>query len=135
MTHLTNNIYAVEMPEGTVSAEIYDKESLPLAIMAYVKDPNGMFKPGIPVPIYPIPPGSYTLLFLSKEGTDDDWRKIIKSFVYVDNETGRGIYYYKDYEDIQQIVGADFSLDTPTESGHSLLRSKGLDVNNNYAII
>ena len=60
------------LPEDIVAIdkEVTDKESLPLCLIVYQKDPNGFFKPGLPLPIYPLPPGSWSLLGKASELTD-----------------------------------------------------------------
>lgn len=66
----------VEVPEDSVEFEIYDKESLPLAVMCYVKDPQGYFFPGIPNPVYPTPPGNYTIVGLAKDLSPDEYEEM-----------------------------------------------------------
>lgn len=65
-----------EVPKDSVAFEIYDKESLPLAIIVYRKDPQGLFEPGIPEPHWPLPPGKYQIVGLAKDLTPDQWCEI-----------------------------------------------------------
>ncbi len=58
----TDNAVLVEVPEGATKFEIYDKESLPMAILAYIPSPQFNNLP-MPVPIV-IPEGNYEILGL-----------------------------------------------------------------------
>lgn len=119
MKEILPNIFAVKVPEDTIMAGIYDKEDLPLALLCYVKDPKGMFKPGIPVPVYPIPPGSYTFLFCSNDATEEEASVIVRQY---------GLSHWADYGH-----GDNAFYDSALLSFQSLLRSHNLT--GNYAII
>jgi hypothetical protein len=114
ITHLTGNYWAVEIPQDTVHIEVYDKESLPLALIAYIKDPKGLFTPGIPQPIYPLPNGQYKFLFLSSQVTEGDLKEICpvhKGFGWRDYMAANGSYQW---------------CASALKSFHSLLQSKNL---------
>jgi len=112
LTQLTDNIFAVEIPE-----DIHDLTQLPSGLDEAL--------------LYP---SHYTILFLSKEATDEDWMVVVPGKI-----TGYGYrnYDHKDYNGGSSIfdVWIPYSCKTATESGHSLLRYKGLDPSKNYAII
>lgn len=128
-TLLIGKVYAVEVPEETLKAEIIDKESMPLVLMCYVKDEEGWFKPGVPVPKI-IPAGNWQLIGNLKEITEEHAAQIVERDR--GGFTGR-IEGYKDYIqigcDIEPYSKAIFSL-------NSLLVSKGLDlINKNYVLL
>lgn len=112
----------LEVPEDSVAVELYDKESLPIAIIAYVKDPKGLFKPGIPMPIYPIPDG-YELLGkgLVGEVTDGDATGIVESY----NDEG---LFCIDYSLGSPVFGI-----LPLDSFTSLLAK--YDIGTNYVML
>ena len=100
----------VEVPEDAVEFEIYDKESLPLAIIVYRKDPKGLFTPGIPEPHWPIPLGNWQIISHAKDIT----KQQTKGVVVIDR-----LKYgaYKDYLNEKEVCF------TAIESFESLLRS------------
>ena len=77
-------ITVIDLPEDVVSCEVYDKESLPVALIIYREDPNGFFKPGLPEP-YPLPPGNYKLICLGLQATEEEAREIVDRY-------GNGLY-------------------------------------------
>lgn len=67
--------------------------------------------------------------FLTKLATEEDWKKII-------DETNVGyakLIVYRDY--LSEEEDYLFQLNTATESGLSLLKAEGLDLEKNYLII
>lgn len=115
LTQLTENIFAVEIPGDAIN----------ILVGRYFIywDTNGSSNE------LALPPGSYTLLFLSKEATEDDWKTVC------DSDVGGGELDEKTWLEWLNYETDEYSFDTATESGHRLLRSKGLDPSKNYAII
>jgi hypothetical protein len=121
-TLLINNVYAVEVPDNTIKAELINKESWPLCLMCYVEDEEGWFKPGVPVPVV-ITPGSWQLIGTVREMTEDVAKGIVEEVRI------RGHIRYEDYT-------RDFMWqETAADSLTSLLASKGLDTNKNWALV
>ena len=60
------------LPEDIVAIdkEVTDKESLPLCLFVYQRDPNGWVNPGLPLPIYPLPEGKWITLGKASGLTD-----------------------------------------------------------------
>jgi len=115
LTRLTENIFAVEIPGDAIN----------ILVGRYFIywDTNGSSNE------LALPPGHYTLLFLSKEATEDDWENVC------DSDVGGGELDEKTWLEWLNYETDEYSFDTATESGHRLLRSKGLDPSKNYAII
>lgn len=117
----TGTLLVVATPDKTVAVELYDKESLPIALMCYVEDPAGRFKPGIPHPIYPIPE-RFQLLGHPSEITGEVWGKVVEvvsgwsSVLYYDYVTP-----CSDYRDIVDAAHKD-----PLQSGLSLCAAHGI---------
>lgn len=128
MTQLTDNIYAVEIPEDAYDVEIVGDG---LDFIYYRIPITGTFEKSKGKLIHISTTGSYTLLFLSKEATEDDYKKV------VERVSGWMTDIYYDYcangRDYRDIVDAAFC--EPVKSFHSLLQSRGLDPSKNYAII
>lgn len=122
MTQITENVYAVEVPDNTVRAEIYEKESLPVAVMVYIEDKHKLFKPGIPFPI-PLPPGSWQFICTTKEAT---W---LQAAGMVEHYRGGFVNY--ESNSVPKVA----AYSTPFLSLNSLLASKGLDTNKNYCLL
>lgn len=122
MIQLTDSLYAVEVPENTVHVELYDKDSLPVAIMVYIEDTNKLFKPGIPFPV-PLPPGNWKILCTTKEAT---W---LQAAGIVDHFRGGFVNYESN------LVPKVAAYSTPFVSLRSLITSKGLDGNKNYCLL
>ncbi len=74
-----------------------------------------------------IPPGSWQLLGIGSEITEEVWGGVVESDMYNDGpqeEHGLGmVRYYRDYPDDL----SDSFLFTATESGHSLIKSLGYE--------
>lgn len=114
MVQLTDKVFAENLPPGNYSEgliiEVDGKYYLNLI------DENGEMLAGTK----PLPPGSWRFLFATKTATEEDARKVVES-LYVGFAT-----VYKNYR--IEITGGDFYWKA-LESLHSLLRSKGLDIN------
>lgn len=81
MTPLPHNplIWVEDLPEDVISCEVYDKESLPVALIIYRKYPNVLFKPGIPEP-HRLPPGTWKLICLGNQATEEEAREIVERY-------------------------------------------------------
>ena len=113
MTNLINNIFAIEVPEDVIDCRL--------------NSAGNILWPMLPghVTTQPIdlPPGTWQLLFLTRDATDSDWEKM------VERDSKYPEWWYKDYE-----LKSPFCYNS-TQSGHSLLRSKGLNPDKNYVLI
>lgn len=109
----------VEVPEGTADVSqvhIYAGED-PFCF----HDKDGAIISSISIP------GSYSIVGMAGGLTEEQWMDIVTTcYVWVHND-GEELFY-KDYTDIQQIISSDYSLETAEESGHSLVKSLGLEV-------
>ncbi len=116
MLEILPNIFCVEIPEGAVDysqVHIYAGED---PICFHGKDGE------IIDAFNPPGGGTYSILFASKDAGEEDWKGVIDTY-------GNGMYY--DYS-VPFFFGY---IRSPTESGLSLLKSKGLDTTKNYLII
>lgn len=142
------NWLLVPVPEDTVSFELYDKESLPTAIIVYTK--HELFKPGIPSPIV-IPPGNWSIIGNVWELAEDDWKNVVpQGHSSIEHRTkpddatgftksidayGRNKWtkvtdvFYKDYlkKPHHRAMGWTAHVASATESGVSLMRSLGVE--------
>lgn len=76
-----------------------------------------------------LPSGStYTFLFTTKQGREEDWKGVVE---YEINPMDDFIEGYLDYERGEPW----YTKDTATESGLSLQKENGMDVNKNWAVI
>ena len=109
---LTENLLAVcGLPIDAVHFDIYDKESLPVALMYYTK--HEFFEPGLPN-IYVLPQGVWRIVGFANQLTDEEWSGI------VEHKNKR----YKDYRCTEPPIKY---FDRSTYSGKSLMESHGLD--------
>lgn len=110
MTKLTDKTTAMPIPEGAERV-YYDGAN---SIGFYL---NGELR------FIHFPPGSWRFLFTTKAATEEQAHPVVENVT-----TANELPVYRDYE---------FSMWTKSAVGSlkSLLRSKGLDENKNYAII
>lgn len=109
MTQLTNNIYAVQVPDDFEATQITEWT-------LYYKSSGRSYLIGLP------PKGSWQYLFTTKGCSEEDARKVVKELPVgqrYENYSGDYPVWYH----------------TARESLQSLLRSKGLDDKKNYAIL
>jgi hypothetical protein len=106
------NGVVVKVPDDAVAWEIYDKESHPLAVMVYLK--HEWYNPGIPMPIWPIPEGNYSILEIASDLTEERCKEIVEQFYDFDGI--RGWYNYPEKTTVWSYA---------TESFQSLLTSIG----------
>lgn len=107
-----------DIPEDAVAFEIYDKESLPLAVIVYRKDPKGLFTPGIPEPHWPLTKGNYSIIGLANQLTEGDCKQIVE---YI--RPKRMVGGYKDYTTESMVTISAIS------SFNSLLKANNLNPN------
>ena len=116
MTNLINNIFAFPIEDSANSLHVlgnnllyrYESEKMPLSLIGDID----------------LPPGTWQIIFLTRDATNSDWEKVVDELFLGDKPCawenyGFGLPKYK----------------TATESGHSLLRSKGLNPDKNYCLI
>lgn len=114
MAQLTDNIWAVEVPEDAQDLDI--------------RHGRLVWVTGDSVDYETLPPGSWQFLFTTKEATEEDARKIVGDGDYADRVGGR---YYK----ISESRMAIFKTHDPLIALTALLKAKDCDTNKNYAII
>lgn len=120
--HLTNKAIAVTgLPEG---AEAWMNESYHVNTVWYKAE--GMRNPKC----FDLPEGNWSILGFSQDLKEEDWKRVVadyggKLFDYDPKEYPS----YTDYETIDHPFDSKF-FDNATESGCSLLKSKGLYVEN-----
>lgn len=138
MTKLTDNIFAYSLPNGNYGEgliiEVDGKHYLNMI------DDNGEMLAGTK----PLPPGNYRFLFTTKTATEEDARKVVET-IHIEEGPSPGNDFaggwdtgYVDYENRGEFAGYQGDAGVfrkAIESLHSLLRSKGLDDKNNFAII
>ena len=109
MTNLINNIFDFEVPMDASDIQMHEG-----CITYYCSEGTVRVT---------VPPGTWQLLFLTRDATDSDWEKV------VERDSKYPEWWYKDYE-----LKSPFCYNS-TQSGHSLLRSKGLNLDKNYVLI
>jgi hypothetical protein len=118
MTQLTDNgVFAYPVPEGCHS---------PYIINSANGNGQGLFfkRDGDKSPPYVVlPPGSYEFLFCTKGCSEEDARRVV---------TAHG-KHFRDYE--RNFYTRPLTVFTAIESLDGLLRSKGCDQTQNYALI
>jgi hypothetical protein len=110
MTELLKGVYAVGIPDSAYDITIRQNGQM-----------QGYKKTGAIYWDRDLPPGKWTILFSTKEATEEQWKSIIGY-----DELANCYYDYID-------MGSGYH--DAIKSGHSLLRSRNLDPANNYAII
>lgn len=119
MIQLTNNHWAVEVPDDASHIKIHD--SYQCSKIVFSSDIQDPLKCG--GDMIRIPPGSWQYLFTTKGCTEEDARKVVRK------EAGGFVDYEKD----------NFHNDIPytyaSQSLYALLASKSLDPDKNYAIL
>lgn len=118
MIQLTDNVFAETLPPGNYGEgliiEVDGKYYLNLI------DEEGVMLAGTK----PLPPGSWRFLFTTKTATEEDARKVVERWEDLKDRP------YVGYEPGKLTVCWN-----ALQSLRSLLRSKKLDDNNNYALI
>lgn len=125
MIQLTEKVIAVEVPNDATAIELNEGVflvflSYKIGIESYLKDlelkPNNHFLIGV-TPLL-----------------EEQWKEVVKTEVVriydEDDNIERYDYLYKNYSNPR-----GYNKLTATESGLSLLESKGLDINKKYAIL
>lgn len=115
MTQLTDKVWAVEVPDGAENVRVSQLIGTPKLFADL---------PGV-LWAAKIPPGTYRFLFTTGTATEEDARKVVKTVL-------NG--FYENYNTFIDMSGFE-GFGTAIESLASLLRSKGLDPKNNYALI
>jgi hypothetical protein len=117
MIELLKDIFAVEVPGN---AQVYGEVSNRQVEYMY-RDKQGCMNYATTGVNPLLPPGKWSILFTTKEAKEEDWGNVVE-FDELAN-------CYNDYEDVEG--GYHSSI----ESGLSLLRSRGLNPDNNFVIL
>lgn len=120
MTHLIDNIVAVEVPEGSFNHFIKNDQNGNPRLIYHLAS----------VESKPLPPGNWQLLFLSNEVTEEEARGIVLNFKPRGFSSGAP-REYKNYLSKPDDYTGWFK--SAIESFHSLLKSKNLT--GNFAIL
>lgn len=121
MTQMTNDIYAVEVPEGATGFDInkYSNGSeLNYWLIAGAKDT---------LIVIDLPPGNWQLICTAKEVSKEQAIEVVKQY-------GKYFIDFTATEQDWKEKEVNWS-ETPIDSLRSLLTSKGLDLNKNYVLI
>lgn len=139
MIQLTDNIYAVEVPDEVIEISVYQfkhrDRSIPYWHINWNYPKEHPYTSGGLCLFYKnfggkkYYPNNLQFLFTTKEATEEECVKVID---YIVSPVLKG---YRDYLAIKDVDIIEAIVDTPDESLNSLLRSKGLNTENNYAII
>ncbi len=126
MMQLTKDIIAVEVPKGSKAIFVsHWPKSEPELMYLTRKDNPASVKLAYGV--------KYSLIGVTPL-SEEQWREVVKTEVVgiydEDDNIERYDYLYKNYSNPR-----DYNKLTATESGLSLLESKGLDINKKYAIV
>jgi hypothetical protein len=133
MTQLTDNgVFAVKVPSDLLSPQFSFEISIGCMLDLETTDDELVIRHweracGSPIGkiVIPVPPSSYEFLFCTESATEEDARKVVAWI-----EIGRSIGY-RDYMNPEPFR----NLASYKDSISSLLRSKGLDDKNNYALV
>jgi hypothetical protein len=130
MTQLTDKHWAVAVPEDLLSPEFCFEQSIVRMLDGEKGDDELVIRHrerscGSPIGkiTIPIPPGTWCFLFTTGTATEEDARTVVERY-------GKG---WKDYNIYHAHKHIPYGL--AIDSLETLLRSKGLDENKNYAII
>lgn len=139
MTQITANIWAYPIPDEAMQISVYQFKhsgrSIPYWHINWNYPKDHQYTSSGVCLFYKMLggkkryPTNLQFLFTTKTATEEDARKVVSK------STGGFAGHIKGYKDYE-FSGMDAApLDTAIKSLHSLLRSKGLDDKNNYAII
>jgi hypothetical protein len=129
MTHLQDNIWAVEVPSMAFGLDInnYGGES-ELMYMLSMEDIDDVPNSEETLIVKPLPKGPWQIICMSKEATSEQAASIVEEAI------GGFAGHIKGYKDYMS-VGMDIQpMTNPIDSLRSLLASKGL-TGNNYVIL
>lgn len=126
MIQLTEKVIVVEVPKGSKSIFISHWPKSNPELMYLTRKDN-------PVSVKLTHGVKYSLIGVTPL-SEEQWKEVVKTEVVgiydEDDNIERYDYLYKNYSNPR-----DYNKLTATESGLSLLESKGLDINKRYAII
>lgn len=122
MIQLTEKVIAVEVPNDATAIEL--NEGVFLVFLSYKIGIESYLK------YLELKPNNHSLIGVTPL-SEEQWKEVVenKPFDTVSDIGFMEVVIYKDYQ------YDCFDLSTATESGLSLLESKGLDINKKYAII
>lgn len=132
MIQLMDKVYAIEVPSmafGLMVNNYADESELMYMLsMSDIADDDSTEETLI---TKLLPPGSWRFLFTTKTATEEDAKKVVESERCKEIDKLYSGVFYKNYVPIK----LQYWFDNAKESLTSLLRSKGLDLNKNYALI
>lgn len=119
MTQLTENVFAVEVPEDATDIVVHN-EPPKIIFTSKIQDPaqcgGDMIR---------LPPGSWQFICTTKEATEQQAKGIV-GWLQIGDQLG-----YQDY----RFDDPRFPYKLATQSLNSLCKAKGLDVSKNYALL
>lgn len=123
MTQITDKVYAIQMPKGAESCELRGAHfGRPYPLLSFFGEGEAV----------ELPAGEYQILvFNTKTATEEDARKVVEKEELFINGNSQGVLYCNYH--CQHDVCEWYKY--ATDSLNSLLRSKGLDDKNNFALI
>lgn len=129
MTQLMENIFAIEVPVDGFDFEILRTYRNELRYL--IKGSENPLTGGEKIEALPLPPGNYSFICASLTATEEEAAKIVVRVKYYNREND---YEAKNAFENYEHPATSVHL-TAKGSLHSLLRSKGLNPELNYAIL
>lgn len=123
MTKLTDKLFAIPMPEGAESCEIRGAHSeRPYPLLSFYGEGEAV----------ELPVGNWRIVvFTTKTATEEQAASVVQT---ISNGKISGRPQYRRYDRDNELPARMWTRDA-RHSLESLLRSKGLDENKNYALI
>lgn len=129
MVELRDNIYAVEVPDDAAAIAIHNLGTYSkLVFTSSLQDPLGCGGDMLPIEF-----GNWQFLFTTKEATEDRAANIVQ-ITSSGKISGRPQYRRYDRDLIKDMPAKCWTRDA-RHSLETLLQSKGLNTENNYAIL
>jgi hypothetical protein len=129
MTQLNEQaLYAIEVPE----------DAQPYILNACNNKGQGLFykQPGNPSPPWiDLPPGNYSFLFCSLNCTEEQAASVVESEELFINGKSQGVLHAVYYNNGKILADVCEWYNSAKNSLQSLLKSKNLDPNKNYALV
>ena len=134
MTQLTDKHWAVEVPDDSTSHSVLSSFQPNTLSYEYSIEKAERCETGLTAMIN-LPPGNWQYLFTSKSASEEDAKKVVKlSEWYFPARHIRYVDYAHPY-DTENKQSWNIGFTTALDSFRSLLRSNGLDENNNFSIL
>lgn len=128
---LREDCIIVEVPEGTGGIDLYGN------VLADELRYNTMPHPGRFNQFrVAIPSADWSIIASnSKQITEEQAKGLVREYIDVHENGHTHDVYFKDYEDVQQIIEDSFSKLTALESFRSLIKSKNGDPDKRYVVL